>query len=63
MTSVVIPYTVCLLDEANTPPVRLQMSKVYKIYTMAVCRKNVSVVKKGAPWDNTSSCRRGLKAK
>ena len=31
--------------------------------TMAACGENVSVVKKGALWDNTSTFRRALKAK
>ena len=31
--------------------------------TMAACGKNVSIVKKGAPWDNTSTSRRALKVK
>ena len=31
--------------------------------TMAACVKNVSVVKKGALWDNTSTSRRALKVK
>ena len=31
--------------------------------TMAACAKNVSVVKKAALWDNTSTSRRALKVK
>ena len=49
--------------EGNPPPVGPQMSKFYKIYTMAECEKNVSIVKKGALWNDISTCRRGLKVK